>query len=205
MKRGKRYNGAREGIDRDQAYGLDEAITLLKKAATAKFDEGVDIAIRQASEADMSVGIMAAEIHQPVIVDAEHLNRRFRVLHLRGRSENAEDDFRINAVAFHFLQPQMRVRGALDALLTVGEHAGLGHLVDTLVLARHQFDATRPNTIQQPEIRALVRHPLRAVRPVRDIGHAVLHLGGGFGDKQLRRHPRHIQMAICGNSTVFHG
>ena len=46
MKRGKRYNGAREGIDRDQAYGLDEAITLLKKAATAKFDEGVDIAIR---------------------------------------------------------------------------------------------------------------------------------------------------------------
>ncbi len=46
MKRGKRYDSARESIDRDQTYGLDEAITLLKAAATAKFDEGVDLAIR---------------------------------------------------------------------------------------------------------------------------------------------------------------
>ena len=46
MKRGKRYDNAREGIDRDQTYALDDAIGLMKKAATAKFDEGVDIAIR---------------------------------------------------------------------------------------------------------------------------------------------------------------
>jgi len=46
MKRGKRYDNARDGIDRDQTYGLDEAIEMLKKAATAKFDESVDIAIR---------------------------------------------------------------------------------------------------------------------------------------------------------------
>jgi large subunit ribosomal protein L1 len=46
MKRGKRYDSARDSIDRDQTYGLDEAIELLKKAATAKFDESVDIAIR---------------------------------------------------------------------------------------------------------------------------------------------------------------
>ena len=96
----------------------------------------------------MPIRIVAAEIHQPVIINTEHLNRCFRVLHLRGGTKNAENDFRINAVALHLLEAQMRVRGALNALLTVGEHAGLGHLVDTLVLARHQFDATRPNTIQ---------------------------------------------------------
>ncbi len=46
MKRGKRYDTASETIDRDQTYGLDDAIALLKSAATAKFDEGVDIAVR---------------------------------------------------------------------------------------------------------------------------------------------------------------
>ncbi len=46
MGRGKRYDTAREKIDRDQTYGLSEAVALLKESATAKFDEGVDIAVR---------------------------------------------------------------------------------------------------------------------------------------------------------------
>ena len=46
MGRGKRYDTAREKIDRDQTYGLSEAVGLLKESATAKFDEGVDIAVR---------------------------------------------------------------------------------------------------------------------------------------------------------------
>lgn len=46
MGRGKRYDAAREKIDRDQTYGLSEAVALLKESATAKFDEGVDIAVR---------------------------------------------------------------------------------------------------------------------------------------------------------------
>jgi large subunit ribosomal protein L1 len=44
-KSGKRVRNAREAIDRDKLYELDEAIKLLKETATAKFDETVDIAM----------------------------------------------------------------------------------------------------------------------------------------------------------------
>jgi len=41
----KRVAKAREGIDRDKSYGLDEAVKLLKERATAKFDETIEIAM----------------------------------------------------------------------------------------------------------------------------------------------------------------
>jgi len=41
----KRVVKAREGIDRNKLYGLDEAVTLIKDRATAKFDETVEIAM----------------------------------------------------------------------------------------------------------------------------------------------------------------
>jgi large subunit ribosomal protein L1 len=44
-KAGKRTRAAREGVDRDKAYGIDEAIKLLKERATAKFDETIDLAM----------------------------------------------------------------------------------------------------------------------------------------------------------------
>ncbi|MGQ3673091.1 50S ribosomal protein L1 [Xanthobacter sp. TB0136] len=44
-KHGKRIRAAREGIDRDQLYSLDEALKLLKERTTAKFDETVELAI----------------------------------------------------------------------------------------------------------------------------------------------------------------
>jgi large subunit ribosomal protein L1 len=46
MKRGKRYNNAAENISREQEYSLEEAVRLLKEAATARFDETVEIAMR---------------------------------------------------------------------------------------------------------------------------------------------------------------
>jgi large subunit ribosomal protein L1 len=42
---GKRYRKAREGIDRDKAYPLDEAVKLVKERAKAKFDETIEIAM----------------------------------------------------------------------------------------------------------------------------------------------------------------
>jgi large subunit ribosomal protein L1 len=42
---GKRLRAAREGIDRNRLYGLDEAVRLLKERAKAKFDETIEIAI----------------------------------------------------------------------------------------------------------------------------------------------------------------
>jgi large subunit ribosomal protein L1 len=44
-KLGKRTEKAREGIDRDKLYGLDEALALVKDRATAKFDETIEVSI----------------------------------------------------------------------------------------------------------------------------------------------------------------
>ena len=41
----KRLRQAREGIDRTQSYGLDEAVKMVKERAGAKFDETIEIAM----------------------------------------------------------------------------------------------------------------------------------------------------------------
>lgn len=45
MSIGKRTTKAREGIDRDKLYALDEAVKLVKERAKAKFDETIEIAM----------------------------------------------------------------------------------------------------------------------------------------------------------------
>jgi large subunit ribosomal protein L1 len=45
MAHGKRSLKAREGIDREKLYGLDEAVKLVKDRAKAKFDETIEIAM----------------------------------------------------------------------------------------------------------------------------------------------------------------
>ncbi len=45
-KHGKKYNEAKKLIDKDKFYELAEAITLAKKAHTAKFDATVEVAYR---------------------------------------------------------------------------------------------------------------------------------------------------------------
>jgi large subunit ribosomal protein L1 len=44
-KIGKRLRAARESIDPDKAYGLEDAVTLIKASATAKFDETIEVAL----------------------------------------------------------------------------------------------------------------------------------------------------------------
>ena len=46
MKHGKKYQDAAKAIDRDTLYEVPEAIALAKKAATAKFDETIEVHIR---------------------------------------------------------------------------------------------------------------------------------------------------------------
>ncbi len=43
---GKKYTDAMKKFDRDQFYGVAEAISIAKSTATAKFDENLDVAIR---------------------------------------------------------------------------------------------------------------------------------------------------------------
>lgn len=44
--KGKRLRAVRGNLDPDQRYGLEEAVELVKKCASAKFDESVDLAVR---------------------------------------------------------------------------------------------------------------------------------------------------------------
>ena len=46
MKRGKKYADAAKLIERDKQYEVADAVSLIKKTATAKFDETVDAHIR---------------------------------------------------------------------------------------------------------------------------------------------------------------
>ena len=43
---GKKLTDAHKGFDRDRFYGPSEALGLVKQLASAKFDEGVDVAVR---------------------------------------------------------------------------------------------------------------------------------------------------------------
>ena len=46
MAHGKRFRAAREHVVEGQRYAIDEAVEIVKKTATAKFDESVDVAFR---------------------------------------------------------------------------------------------------------------------------------------------------------------
>jgi large subunit ribosomal protein L1 len=45
-KLSKRHKAARTMIDREKKYSVPEAVSIVKKSATAKFDESVDLALR---------------------------------------------------------------------------------------------------------------------------------------------------------------
>ena len=45
-KAGKRYVAARKAVDPNVKYTVDQAVTLIKQTASAKFDETIDIAVR---------------------------------------------------------------------------------------------------------------------------------------------------------------
>ena len=46
MKRGKKYQDAVKNFDKAAQYDVAEAISLVKKNATAKFDETIELHIR---------------------------------------------------------------------------------------------------------------------------------------------------------------
>ena len=46
MKKGKRYVESAKLVDRTNLYDVDEAVSILKKTASAKFDETVEAHIR---------------------------------------------------------------------------------------------------------------------------------------------------------------
>src|SRR5512137_1803191 len=46
MKQGKRFTSASKKIEKGKYYSIEEAVGVVKEAATAKFNESIDIAVR---------------------------------------------------------------------------------------------------------------------------------------------------------------
>jgi hypothetical protein len=147
---------------------------------------------------------MAAETFEPIVVDAQHLIGRRVVLHAGSDAEYPKDDLGIDTVAVHVLDPLIRVARTAHASLAVLVEPGLGHLVDAVVLAGDELASDRADAAEQPHIDPGFGGPMRPIRPVLDIGHAVLQLALRLGDKQLRRQPREIEMTIGRDPLVLH-
>ena len=54
MKRGKKYIEASKLIERGNLYDKEEAIALVKKSATAKFDETIEVQDRKSTRLNSS-------------------------------------------------------------------------------------------------------------------------------------------------------
>jgi large subunit ribosomal protein L1 len=61
----KRTKALRSGVDSGKVYALDEAVKLVKKSATAKFDESIDVAINLGIDAKKSDQLVRGSIVLP--------------------------------------------------------------------------------------------------------------------------------------------
>ncbi len=64
-KLSKRSQSVRSKVDRDKAYGADEALALAKSCATAKFTESVDVAVQLGIDAKKSDQLVRGSIVLP--------------------------------------------------------------------------------------------------------------------------------------------
>ena len=64
-KLSKRIKAARSKVDRSKAYGLEDALNLVKENATAKFDESIDIAVNLGIDARKSDQLVRGSVVLP--------------------------------------------------------------------------------------------------------------------------------------------
>ena len=166
---------------------------------------GIDIAVGQARQADVAVGIVIAEVLQPVIVDPEHLVRGLGVVEPGGGAENAVDDLGLHAVAIHVLHAERGIGRPPDALLAVLVEPGRGHDVDAVVRAGDELLSGRADAVHEAERLAVPAGPVRTIRSVRDVWHPLLHRRRRVRGEEIGRNPGQVDVAVGRDSRVFHG
>ena len=64
-KLSKRFRAIKSQVDRDRLYPVDEALAIVKKCATAKFDESIDVAIQLGVDAKKSDQVVRGSVVLP--------------------------------------------------------------------------------------------------------------------------------------------
>lgn len=110
MKKGKRYAEAAKAIDRATLYDVNEAISLAKKSAVAKFDETIEVHIRTGCD-----GRHADQQIRGAVVLPHGTGKKVRVLVF---AKNAKADEAVAAGAEYVgaeeLVPKIQNEGWLD-------------------------------------------------------------------------------------------
>ncbi len=163
------------------------------------------VVVGNVGQPDQPIGRGAAEIVQPVVVDAQHLEGGLGIVEPAARAQHAVQHLGLHAVAVLVLQAHRHLGQPADALLAVVVETGRGHAVGTVDDARHVFAAGRPHAVHQAELGALGAHPFGTLRPLDDMGHAVLEGGRCVGREQVGRQPDQVNVAVGGDDVVFHG
>jgi large subunit ribosomal protein L1 len=121
----KRMKAARGKVDRSKAYGVDDALKLVKETAKAKFDESVDIAV--------NLGIDAKKSDQTVrgsVVLPAGTGKKVRVaVFTQGEKQNAATEAGADIVGFDDLAAKIKegfmdfdvVIATPDAMKVVGQ------------------------------------------------------------------------------------
>src|ERR1051326_7524369 len=83
--------------------------------------------------------------------------------------------------------------------------AGLGHLVDPVVLAGDELAADRADAAPAAHVDPGLGYPVRPVFLLLDIGHALFERPRRILDEQLLRKPGQVEMAVSRDAAVLHG
>src|SRR5262245_35893505 len=114
-------------------------------------DGGADVAVGEACEADVAVGVDAAEVHQPVVVDTEHLVGGFGVVQAGGRTQDAVDHLGVDPVTVHVAHAQLRIGRPANAFLAIVVEPGGRHHVHSVVRPGHVLLPGRTHAVHQAE------------------------------------------------------
>ncbi len=111
MKKGKKYVEAAKAVDRATFYDAADAIALVKKTATAKFDETIEVHIRTGCD-----GRHAEQQIRGAVVLPNGTGKRFRILVFAKGCKKADEAQAAGAdfVGAEELIPKIQNEGWLD-------------------------------------------------------------------------------------------